>query len=347
MKKSARLLLWLFASMILGTTYSQNNFKTAINLPLTGQASPGNNYSLPQIMIRLSNIIYVSDETDKKKAIRDSVKNQLGMDVVWGPQELTDIFGVTYSAMFVAKDPAAENYTVVIRGTNPFSLKSWLGEDFEVSKIVPFRKFVAAAPSSAKIAKGTCNGIEDLIKLKDPDNSNTNVVEFLRSKSVKAFYVTGHSLGGTLTPPFYAYLCYKLFGGPAPINISSSPFSFAGLTAGNAAFNAFLQAYLPASNKPWRYVNPYDVAPNCWASLGSIKNIYVSNGLVYGAPESEVINYLFEKATPNGYVQPPGGEFRLPAVFNQCNTIWALQAAYQHHSTTYISLIDSCCGIKK
>jgi hypothetical protein len=319
----------------------------------TPKAIAANAYSLPQIMIRLCCLSYITDTTANKNIVKDSVKRELGMDVVWGPKELFNkISGDSYSSMYVAKFPDRDDYVVVIRGTNFTSLESWIDEDFLLHKSVKFSRYVNAAPKDAKISKGTCIGINDLIKLKDHNNYG-NVVSFLKqvmqTKSLGKLYVTGHSLGGTLTPPFYAYLCYKLFGGPAPDSVATGLYSFAGLTAGDAGFNSFLQNYTVKAEKNWRFVNQLDVAPNLWAAKDSVVTIYAPYSLSYGLPESAAIDLLFYRADRNKYLQPPGSALRLPTVFNtsSAQNTWVTQAEYQHHSTTYRSLIDVCCTKKE
>ena len=331
MRKAIVLIVPLLV-IIIGNSHAQNNVSK--------------DYDLPQVMIRLCNISYITDKTEKKRIVADSIKSQLsGWKLVWGPVELADIFGITYSSMYVAKDTTKDAYAVVIRGTDPTSLKSWLGEDFEIHKSVKFSKFVPA-PAAAKISEGACNGLDDLIQLKDPEKEGT-VVSFLKNelqmKKMNSLFVTGHSLGGTLTPAFYMYLCYKLFGGPVPRGekVTTRPYSFAGLTAGNQAFNDHLKTYLQVGDEQWRYVNPFDIAPKLWDSLHAVKNIYAAKGLSFGSPESEFMDYLFERAQPNNYTQPPGSERPLPAVYNPCETIWLFQALSQHHSSTYIKLVDS------
>jgi hypothetical protein len=332
MNKTTLLILFIFLSFAPGNTYAQDNDIV---------------YTIPQKMIRLCNISYVTDTTDRKKAVTSAVQ-KLGMSVVWGPEELFDDFGVSYSSMYLAYDPADTAYTVVIRGTNYESLKSWIGEDFQVHKAVKFNRFVKAAPSNAKISKGTCIGMDDLIKLKQRNN---DLVDFLKkivaTKPIKGFYLTGHSLGGTLTPPFYAYLCYEIFGGKPPSNIISSPYSFAGLTAGDSNFNNYLQnTFLQSTVKNWRFVNPLDVAPNLWDGGDSIKTMYTRYNLKYEFPESDLLEYLIYRAKPNKYRQPPNCESRLATAFNWAKDTWISQAEYQHHSYTYISLVDSCCAKK-
>jgi hypothetical protein len=304
-------------------------------------------------MIRLCVISYFTDTNHQNKTVINAVKEQLRMEVVWGPVELIDDFGVSYSSMYVAKemlktDSLKADYTVVIRGTNFSSFKSWFSEDFAIHKTANFSRFVKTAPANAKIAEATCTGMDDLIKLKHIVNDhNVNVVGFLKqlhlTKSINSLYVTGHSLGGTLTPPFYAYLCDKIFKGPAPGN--SSPYSFAGLTAGNTGFNTFLQTYLQPANTNWRYVNPLDVAPNLWAGEDSIKTIYTPffPYFKYEPPESDILGYLIDRAKRNDYQQPPNSKFLLPVAFITSDTTnsWIKQAEYQHHSETYLGLVDS------
>ena len=332
MKKSVWLPMCIFLLLACGISYAQNNNK-------------GDNYNLSQTMIRLCVISYYTDTNHRNQIVRNAVKEQLNMEVVWGPFELIDDFGVSYSSMFVAKGPHKGDYTVVIRGTNFSSLKSWFSEDFENHKAVKFRKFVKTAPEDAKIAKGICNGIVDLNSLKSKDKYSHNAVNFLIKErvNIKNLYVTGHSLGGTLTPPYYAYLCDKIFKGAAPGN--SSPYSFAGLTAGNTGFNTFLQTYLQPANTNWRYVNPLDVAPNLWAGEDSIKTIYTAffPYFKYEPPESDILGYLINRAKRNNYQQPPNSKFLLPVAFITSDTTntWIKQAEYQHHSGTYLGLVDS------
>ena len=93
---------------------------------------------------------------------------------------------------------------------------------------------------------------------------------------------------------------------------------------------------------PFRIHNPLDIAPFCWWSLQNIKNIYVPYGLSYGFPEDDLFSDLFADAAGKGYAQPLGDQV-LPAQFNYSiidEFVWIAQAMYQHHSTTYQSLVD-------
>lgn len=297
-----------------------------------------NNYSTPQIMIRLCNISY----DFFMSSIPQDVNDQLGLNVVWGPAERTHDL-VSDSRMFVVNGPGANDFTVVIRGTNMISWESWTSEDFAISSVVNFNTYVPTAPADAVISQGTSTGMDWLNGLTDP-NTGLTVVQFLQNQlqngGIGNLYVTGHSLGGTLTPPYFTYLVNEVYGKPSAQNCF--PMSFAGLTPGNAAFNNFFQTYIQ-SGLVWRYVNPLDMAPNCWWSLENLQNLYAANGLSWGWPEDSFLENLFTEGAPFGYVQPNGGELTLPSVFNSDfpdDDSWVLQAAYQHHGTTYTALID-------
>jgi hypothetical protein len=321
-----------FASVIINFSFAQNK----------NPAIAADDYSPQQVMIRLCVLSYISDTMN---VITYAVQDSLGMNVVWGPVEHKDIFGVSYSLMFVAKHPHKKDYTVVIRGTNFESLRSWIDEDFQVHCAKKFRKFVRSAPKGAKIAKGTSTGLKYLLSLKDEGRDGA-VLDYLqhvlKENGIENLNVTGHSLGGTLTPPLYTYLYNKLFGDKVPDGVNTHPYSFAGLTAGNLEFNDFFTSYLSKnSDSSWRYVNPLDIAPLCWGNYDSLGTVYKNWNLPYKGDETFLINYLFNRAAKNHYIQPQHGAHFLPVVFNSCATSWISQAMYQHHSPTYQALVDS------
>lgn len=304
---------------------------------MNNQTYPYNHY--PNTMINLCNISY-----EKISDIKASVE-ATGQTIVWGPQELVSDVDVAYSLMYVAFNEASREYTVVIRGTNFDSWSSWTKQDFAVGNTQPFNSLPCtvpmSAPTSVLISQGTFNGMKDLISLKDP-STGLNVVEFFDGllKVDKNFiiYVTGHSLGGTLTPPMFAYLNDQLFGGGYVSRMAS--WSFAGLTAGDGGFNTYFNS-ISNPEFPWRIHNDLDIAPLLWYAQNEVENIYTSNDLSWGWPEDDFINKLFEEASGIGYEQPLG-DHALTGTFDSSiieEFMWTAQALHQHHSTTYKTLI--------
>jgi hypothetical protein len=286
----------------------------------------------PVTMIQLAAIAY-----DDMHSIPGAVENLgLGLKVVWGPAEAHHgLDPIPYSAAFIASNGSGE-YTVVIRGTEWDSLSSWEKEDFDVAPPQPFSQFAGNAGSGAMISPGARNGLNDLLNLTDP-KTGLGMVAFLKAKQPPLLYVTGHSLGGTLTPPLFACLNYQLYGGVYVDNMA--PCSFAGLTAGNAAFNSYFNG-LFSSQGSWRFYNTLDIAPLLWeGSVADLEAIYQPQGLHYGFPESDVLGPCFQKAQGIGYQQPAGGHALTGWPINQLIRTWATQAMVQHHHATYITLV--------
>jgi len=295
---------------------------------------PVGNYNYyPWTLVKLNDI-----SNSKTEEIPAQVAG-LGLEVVWGPAELKSPLGPSYSLMYACKNHETNEFTLVIRGTEVDSLIAWFSEDFAIHRTQPFSLLAPHAPADALISQGTYNGMRDLLSLKDPA-TGIGVVEFLQNAQPGFIYVTGHSLGGTLTPPMFAYL-NDIFYGSKPIN-NMAMWSFAGLTPGDAGFNAYLKSlYNPDFS--WRFFNTIDIAPNCWWSLSNIENIYVPFGLTWGFPEDDVIKELFKESESVGYVQPDGG-IALEGKFNTGfidDHIWGAQAVYQHVAPTYVEMVQA------
>lgn len=291
-------------------------------------------------MITLAVIAY----SDDMSAIPSQVQQQAQQQVVWGPVELKDELGVSYSRAFIAKDAAHNEYTVVIRGTNFLSWRSWTRQDFAIDRLVRFNTLPLLAdlpagqvPDNAQVSQGAFNGMADLLKLRD--SSGQTLVEYLQQATPGTLYVTGHSLGGTLTPPMYAYLNEVL---PGWAGQQMGLYSFAGLTPGDTAFNRYLNAKIDPSLQ-WRFHNTLDIAPLLWSSYTQLENIYAAHNLRWGWLECDWLTSMFHRSRDRGYAQPQEG-FALPGTFRHGfldlqGTHWIDQALHQHHGATYQKLV--------
>ncbi|WP_371397801.1 hypothetical protein [Fretibacter rubidus] len=282
---------------------------------------------------------------DDKNAIKAKVKSNTGFDVVWGPNVLYDAVGIAYSAMFVAKDPATNHLYLVIRGTDMYSLYSWLEEDFDVGKGENLFKmpginshFVPNIP----IAKGTHRGLKELLSMTD-DTTGRTLVRFLQNQNYPLLYIMGHSLGGTLTPAMMLYLNYVLNKGAVITNMI--PFTFAGLSPGGHVFNYYFNhRFTRAVN--WRVHNTLDIAPFMWGSRAYVFDVYEPWNLKLWdwTLDKGLIEHYFDEAANSGlrYGQAQAGQ-ALPGVFDQSvvdDNLWPAQAAHQHGTKTYKMLIQ-------
>ena len=200
--------------------------------------------------------------------------------------------------------------------------------------------------ATARVSQGTFNGMSDLLDLCDP-SSGQSLVTFLQQSKPRNVYVTGHSLGGTLTPPMFAYLNATLYNGASPSNMAL--WSFAGLTPGGTGFNTYFNSILPNPQSfHWRIQNSLDIAPLMWWSQSGVQNIYVPCHLSWGFLERDPIEDLFSEADSAniGYAQPQTG-LVLPGTFDKSiidDHLWAAQALQQHHSGTYKKLVNAKYG---
>jgi hypothetical protein len=219
------------------------------------------------------------------KAITDALRDDAGQigkwSVAWGPvvvQHEPDSYAI--NAMYVAEchdHHLRGTYLVGIAGTNPSSLFDWLVEDGLVQKQVPWVYALHSAPG-AKIALGTGIGLSILQHAKpggDRPGAGTTLLKFLggiEPKLGKRLIVSGHSLGGALSPTLTLWLhdVRILWDTFHLVQLSTMP--TAGPTAGNSIFAAYSNKHLTAT----RFANAIDVVPHAWqaSDLEKIPTLY-------------------------------------------------------------------------
>lgn len=308
-----------------------------------------------------------------------SINTPLDTTVVWGPVFKPSDGFLTQSLMYIVQvnnnTSAFPEYFVVIRGTNPISLTSWITEDLEVDKLIPLNTLPVVDPqpgyptslsslisSDVTVSKAAFNGANDLINL--ADGSGQTALQFLQTVLTQTpgtyIYVTGHSLGGTLTPVMFAYLFFALgYTVSESAGANMAMWSFAGLTAGGNDFNDLIDTIYPGTAPYlWRIQNTLDVAPLLVGPSGnnasvpdSILTIYP--GITIDTLAEDVLAKIFKKANSTSGANPPGEGFYLQPASGSCPVTgavqslppsilikpWAAQAAYQHHSSTYYQMV--------
>ena len=299
-------------------------------------ADAASNYNYyPNTMINLCVISYQDPTT-----MAASVNNTLGLDIVWGPVFPGSDYLKAKSLLFVAVNKKTNEYTVVIRGTSLKSLNAIFKEDLDIDSTADFNQLTGSATQQGRLSTGTLNGMNDLLAL---TSNNQSLIKFLQGASIAHLYVTGHSLGGTLTPPMTAYLNYVLYGGSPFKNIAY--WSFAGLTSGNDDFANYFNSLCTPGAPYGRIVNPFDIAPLSFISGGkqTVENVYAKDDLFIGILDALIrgsLDILFLEADDKSYIQPLASQ-DLMAVFNlNFSDSWTDQVEYQHHSTTYQGLVQ-------
>ncbi|MEZ5339258.1 MAG: hypothetical protein R3F46_13485 [bacterium] len=286
----------------------------------------------PWLMINFASIAY-----DAPDQITNVIKNKTNnvWNVRWGPVALYSGLGVIYSLMYAAVERVTGSYAVIIRGTTMDSLEAWCDEDFRIKQQLPYNAFDPQAPGDALIARGTHDGLKDLLSMQDQKRGGISLLDFLLNVRPPKVYVAGHSLGGTLTGPM-ALLLQSRLQAVQPSTVVQ-PYSYAGLTPGNQAFASYFDARFNTAGA-WRFHNTLDIAPYLWNNKQAVFDIYNPWGVGIPTAIRDGLNYLTDGAPP--YAQLNGNGYPLPGKWETLDIFtWEREAAHQHASTTYIKLV--------
>lgn len=191
-------------------------------------------------------------------------------DLVWGPvvyqNQHTKTKDASYAdnTMYVAQEAGTENYVVAIAGTNPASMYGWLIEDFNVYAAVPWPFAADAKEKNQMISKGTEVGLQNLNN-KMHDANGVSIQQFIQSLANKGtaiqLHVTGHSLGGALSPAL-ALSIHDQLSASTRSNVTISVLSSAGPTIGNKELADYYNQRL--GNNTQRFWNKRDMVPHAW-----------------------------------------------------------------------------------
>jgi hypothetical protein len=189
--------------------------------------------------------------------------------LVWGPGVYGDS-GRMANLLFLAcpeQDPS--QVVVAIAGTNGASIVDWFLEDFNVKKKVDWP--YAKSPLHPQISKGIDYGLDKLVNLTDNSQKGKAVSarDYLKSQpSLTKIMVTGHSLGGALSPAYSLYLEDTLVEGEVS-NKSISCLATAGQTQGDKNFSEYYGSKLAATTS--RIWNSLDIVPHAFSEKDLIK----------------------------------------------------------------------------
>lgn len=156
------------------------------------------------------------------QTINDATTQQyMGNDweMIWGPYVYSNNPGVNSvvadNTMALFYSPNQQMYVVAIAGTNIDSAYGWLQEDFNVSKTTPWSTVMGSNFnmnsnfSGAAISDGSYLGLQALLGMGGANGmiaALTASLNALPAGTQAKVYVSGHSLGGALSPVMALYL---------------------------------------------------------------------------------------------------------------------------------------------
>jgi len=203
------------------------------------------------------------------------IQNIGNWDVVWGP--VVGAYGrdvkdqVASNAMFVAKNTEGK-YVIAVSATNPTSLYGWCVEDFDVRTMEAWKdvNFGTEHGGTPRISTGTYLGLQNLLQLTytAPDNGpTTNLMEFLQStfqdyQKQAQLVVSGHSLGGALSPVLALYIDEQQATWNPFMKVVVSTMPTAGASPGNKAFSDYQNDRM--GSRTLRFWNSLDPVPHGW-----------------------------------------------------------------------------------
>lgn len=276
---------------------------------------------------------------DALKMILEKIGKDLGFsDIPWGPIAHKGPGLVSDSLAFIIQDELGlgiPEYTLVIRGTNPVSIQSWLFQDLDVSGLTPWsRQSPHTGATGACISKATDKSLGIHKGLRDGDAS---ILEWIK-RTVQAneaagikLNVAGHSLGGLMSATFAAWIHDELSHEGLSGKVDLHIYSYAGPSAGNGEFASYMEGLF--GQKLRRFVNPLDVATHVWAE-GEMKDALpglYAPAIWMNDFEKQEYERLVERIEGMGYRQPGQGVELGSEVFDHILfKDYVMQAAYQH-----------------
>jgi hypothetical protein len=309
-----------------------------------------------QLALQLSALAYVDENIDASQqkmsaAINAGLESAGCADwsVVWGPALDAD----RSNMMYVAGNSAIDQLAVAVRGTDWSFWLDWV-EDFDnFLPLTPYSVFGVPVGPNVKIAQGTAVGLAILLAMHD---GTADLKTFMTTNATARVLVTGHSLGGCLAAALAPCIASWL-GEAAGMNV----YTFAAPSPGNADFadyyNGLFQAPLPPdASTAFRFYNSFDVVPNGWASLPTVETYYPPlvpcpsdiRDVIEFAAGKVARDYAQLGTDANGSaVELPGSflnPFKLESIVAEFtpigDTLFLLEAAQQHHPTTYQRLLN-------
>jgi hypothetical protein len=219
-------------------------------------------------------------------------------NIVWGPvvysHDKNSSFARADNTMGVYYSESKNLFIIAIAGTNGISSFGWMKEDFDVMKTKSWKDITGKG--YGKISKGAATGLNILTDKMEDKGAGilTALKSYILEHEIKdaELAVTGHSLGGALSPLLALYLLDKKPEWDPTKSIKISVYATAGPTVGASAgrknFISYYQSHIGDPKNPspdtidyHSIKNTLDVVPLAWNQddLAKIPTLYGKRAL--------------------------------------------------------------------
>ncbi|MEM9045835.1 MAG: lipase family protein [Pseudomonadota bacterium] len=304
-----------------------------------------------QAMMTLASIAYTEGASDPTKPAAKDIAHNLSNTVYSTKGEWQLVWGPGYSTyddnmMYVVQKGTQPIYAVVIRGTEPSSLKSWF-EDVPTG----MTDYATYTSELTRVSDKFAEAIEKLEQTaKDPGGQGFEAFfdGVCRTQGDVTIYVTGHSQGAGLAPIMGAWLHAKSDKWAADLTVIS--YGFAPPTSGDRLFAEWVDRTFAC----FYVANPNDIVPFAYNRIGDI----IPNAVPTKVPEWIKVDGI----DVNLHVIIDGANIAMKTIADFHMTSWEqagaqhpvnghhapkkdktyeAQVGYQHDHNTYLSLIGA------
>jgi hypothetical protein len=237
----------------------------------------------------------IGDDAVKMKDRMQAIMGALGygaLTVVWGGIAPAEALGSSskwnVALVVVGYRASANEYIVVVRGTNPLSIASWVQEDFDVKAKVPWNpKADLTKAEEGSISNATATALRVHAALSD---GGATLLDYLAAAVASTpgatFSFTGHSLGGCMAP----VLALKFAESSGVRKEKVSVYAYAGPTPGDFAFKDYMTGVFSLFGTVSFVRDSQDVVPHAW----NVKDLDSTKALYEAYPMTDAIKLLLK-----------------------------------------------------